>query len=84
MVLSEVNFTHRMMDKGLQELRVDKSDESPTFLTRKKRILVVDDEQAIRALFQEVLESNGYQVQVLDDGDKVLLPSTRAIHLISL
>ena len=51
---------------------MDTADQSPNEATRAKRILVIDDEPGIRALFREVLESSGYAVQELDNGDKVL------------
>ncbi|MCL5036512.1 MAG: Flp pilus assembly complex ATPase component TadA [Chloroflexi bacterium] len=72
----------REMDKGLPPkpvipepqveaevvpLRKDKSR------TRdKKRILVVDDEAKIQNLLKKVLESNGYEVEVVSDGSQAL------------
>jgi len=37
-----------------------------------KRILVVDDEEAIRLLYQEELQEAGYQVAVASDGHEAL------------
>jgi DNA-binding response OmpR family regulator len=37
-----------------------------------KRILVVDDEEAIRLLYQEELQDAGYEVEVAGDGKQAL------------
>ncbi|MEH6628044.1 MAG: response regulator [Motiliproteus sp.] len=37
-----------------------------------KRILIVDDDQEIRELLQSYLSNNGYQVQALEDGSRLL------------
>jgi CheY-like chemotaxis protein len=39
---------------------------------RMKRILVVDDEQSIRLLFQEELTDAGYEVATADSGEEAL------------
>jgi len=40
--------------------------------TSKKRILVVDDDATIRALFKETLERSNYHVMTVEDGTKAL------------
>lgn len=37
-----------------------------------KKILVVDDEEAIRSLFREALQTEGYEVHTAEDADEAL------------
>lgn len=38
----------------------------------KKCILIVEDEQPFQEIYRDILESEGYQVEVVDDGDAAL------------
>lgn len=50
-----------------------------------KRILVVDDEQYIRELYEEVLKTEGYQVDTASDGKEALEKIMEGgYHLITL
>lgn len=46
--------------------------QSPAPQANAKRILVADDEQYIRELYEEVLKAEGYQVDVASDGQEAL------------
>ena len=48
------------------------SGASPASRTPRQAVLVVDDEQSIREILRESLESKGYAVEVAQDGDKAL------------
>lgn len=48
------------------------SDEPKTNPHLAKKILVVDDEQYIRELYEEVLKAEGYQVDTALDGEEAL------------
>jgi DNA-binding NtrC family response regulator len=41
-------------------------------MTKRQKVLVVDDEPHIRMLYQEELEAAGYQVAVSDGSDKIV------------
>lgn len=44
-------------------------DENISAQTLQKRILVVDDDMFIRELYEEVLKSEGFQVETAEDGE---------------
>lgn len=48
------------------------SIEGGNILKNKKRILVIDDEAAIRRSFELALEDSGYQVTTVENGEKGL------------
>ena len=60
-------------------------DSTTTSKTNSKRVLVVDDEQYIRELYEEVLKAEGFQVDTATDGqealDKILAGGYSAITL---
>ena len=39
---------------------------------RKKRVLVVDDEETIRVLLSEIFKSQGYEAETAENGEKAL------------
>ena len=43
-----------------------------------KRILVVDDEEGIRQLYQEELEEEGYEVELAERGEEALEKISKA------
>jgi len=54
----------------LHKTKTDTVNQTPVALTRHpQRILVVDDETDIRNLLQEILEDEGYHVQIAEDGN---------------
>ena len=69
-------------DAYLEEVSVATSPETPAQLQIKgtgKRILVVDDEEALRDLISEVLTADDYDVDTACDGDTALR-KTRSAH----
>jgi len=64
---------------------VDVAGLAPTVATGSETILVVDDEEQVRSLESGVLQSSGYKVLSVGNGQealKVLRESSQAIHLL--
>lgn len=40
--------------------------------SHKKLILIVEDEQPFQEIYRDILESEGYETEIADDGDKAL------------
>jgi signal transduction histidine kinase len=48
----------------------EKTEKKPPGVTRPARILVIDDEAAVRDILSRMLRTKGHQVDVAEDGDK--------------
>ncbi len=61
---------HLPMGYGEEVKEVEKRLEKPMGLMRSAKILVIDDEEAVRDVLSRMLTAKGHQVEVASDGDE--------------